>query len=172
MDRQWRLLREVRVTPGRQYRASGAIRATQLAGPGIAYIAMYQFDAQGKYIDSRDFAVVREPADWQTFDYRFVPSSRVDHVRVHFGFLPQERRRSTSTRFDLFDLTEATCRPINTATGEPGDGLKVTPEQIGIFDPSYPLQRATQLRTAAGQSVVQVGRPSCSNRSRAGPPPA
>ncbi len=46
----------------------------------------------------------------------------------------------------LFDLTDVTYRPLNTATGEPGDGLKVEPEQIGIFDPSYPLKRATQLR--------------------------
>jgi hypothetical protein len=144
-----------RVTPGRQYRASGAIRATQLAGPGIAYIAVYQLDAQGNTVDWRDFGVVREPADWQTFDYRFVPSSRVDHVRVQCGFY----LKSGIAFFDeirLFDLTEATWRPINTATGEPGDGLKVAPEQIGIFDPSYPLKRASQLRTAAGQVVVQV----------------
>ncbi len=145
----------VRVTPGRQYRVSGAIRAERLAGPGIAYIALYQYDAQGNYVDSRDFATLREPADWQTFDYRFVPSPRVDHVRVHFGFY----LKSGVAFFDdvrLFDLTDATSRPINTADGEPGDGLKVTPEQIGMFDPSYPLRRAAQLRTAADQSVVQV----------------
>ncbi|NLX57240.1 MAG: hypothetical protein GXY58_19195 [Planctomycetaceae bacterium] len=145
----------VRVTPGRQYRASGAIRATQLAGPGIAYIALYQYDAEGKFVDFRDFASIREPADWQTFEYHFVPSLRVDHVRVHFGFF----QKSGVAFFDeirLFDVTDAVSSPINTATGEPGDGLKVTPAQIGIFDPSYPLKRAVQLRAPAGQSVVQT----------------
>ncbi len=83
----------VGVTPGRHYRASGAPARTQLAGPGIAYVAVYQFDAQGNIVDFRDFAVVREPADWQTFEYRFVPTQRVDHVRVQFGILPEERRR-------------------------------------------------------------------------------
>ena len=145
----------VRVTPGRHYRVSGAVRATQLAGPGIAYIAVYQFDAQENVVDFRDFAVVREPCDWQAFAYQFVPSSRVDHVRIQCGFY----RKSGVAFFDeirLFDLTDVTYQPINTATGEPGDGLKVMPEQIGMFDPSYPLKRASQLRTAAGQSVVQV----------------
>ncbi len=145
----------VRVTPGREYLARGAIRATRLAGPGIAYIAVYQFDAQGRYVDSRDFAVVREPSDWQTFEYRFIASERVDQVRIQFGFY----LKSGIAYFDdvyLFDVTDAACRPLNTADGEPGDGLKVSPEQIGIFDPSYPLQRAVQLRTAAGQCVVQA----------------
>ncbi|MHB9076527.1 MAG: beta-galactosidase [Pirellulaceae bacterium] len=145
----------VRVIPGRHYRASGAVRATQLAGPGIAYISIYQFDAQENIVDFRDFAAVREPCEWQAFAYQFVPSSRVDHVRIQCGFY----RKSGVAFFDevrLFDLTDVAFQPINTATGEPGDGLKVLPEQIGMFDPSYPLKRAAQLRTAAGQSVVQV----------------
>ena len=144
----------VRVTPGRHYRASGAVRATQLAGPGIAYIAVYQLDAQENIVEFRDFAVVREPGDWQSFEYHFVPTHRVDHVRVQWGFY----MKSGVAFFDevrLFDLTDVIYQPLNTSTGEPGDGLRVQPEQIGIFDPSYPLKRATQLRTAAGQSVVQ-----------------
>jgi len=144
----------VPVTPGRQYLARGAIRAERLAGPGIAYTAVYLFDAQGNYIESRDFGVVREPTDWQTFEYRFTPTPRVDHVRIQFGFY----LKSGVAHFDevrLFDVTDATGQPINTATGLPGDGLQVAPEQIGIFDPSYPLKRAAQLRTAPDQLVVQ-----------------
>ncbi|MHB0955665.1 MAG: beta-galactosidase [Pirellulaceae bacterium] len=144
-----------RVTPGRRYRVSGAVRATHLAGPGFAYIALYELDAQGNLVDFRDFAVLREPGDWQAFEYHFIPSSRVDHVRVQWGFY----MKSGVAFFDevrLFDLTEVTRQPLNTATGDPGDGLRVRPEQIGMFDPSYPLKRASQMRTAAGQSVVQV----------------
>ena len=46
--------------------------------------------------------------------------------------------------------------PVNTATGAPGDGLQVSPAQIGIFDASYPLKRAVELRTATEQSIVDV----------------
>ena len=43
---------------------------------------------------------------------------------------------------------------MNTATGKPGDGLEVGPAQIGVFDASFPLQRARTIRTAPGQFVV------------------
>ena len=94
----------VHVTPGRQYRASGAIRATQLAGPGIAYIAVYQFDAQGNYVDSRDFGVA--PRAGRLADLRISLRAvrprgpRARPVRV----LPEERRcvlrRGPSVRSD------------------------------------------------------------------------
>ena len=145
----------MRVTPGRQYRAVGSLRATQQSGPGMAYIALYQFDAQGQIVDFRDFAVVRTPGDWQTCSYNFTPSPRVDHVRLQFGFY----RQSGIAFFDevhLFDVTDALFQPMNTATGEPGDGLHVQPEQIGIFDPSYPLKRAVRVRTAGGQAIAQT----------------
>jgi hypothetical protein len=145
----------VRVTPGRQYRVVGALRTTQQTGPGMAYIALYQFDAQGEIVDFRDFAEVRSPGDWQTDSYTFVPTSRVDHVRVQFGFY----RQSGTAYFDevhLFDVTDALFRPMNTASGEPGDGLRVRPEQLGMFDPSYPLKRVVRVRTAGGQSIVQT----------------
>jgi hypothetical protein len=145
----------VRVTPGRQYRVVGSLRTTQQTGPGMAYIALYQFDAQGQIVDFRDFAVVRAPGDWQTYLYSFIPSPRVDHVRVQFGFY----RQSGTAYFDevhLFDVTDALFQPMNTATGEPGDGLRVRPEQLGMFDPSYPLKRVVRVRTAGGQAIVQA----------------
>jgi hypothetical protein len=41
--------------------------------------------------------------------------------------------------------------PMNTSEGEPRDGLHVKPEQIGVFDPSYPLERVSSV---AGSGFV------------------
>ena len=43
---------------------------------------------------------------------------------------------------------------MNTARGEPGDSLKVSPEQIGVFDPQFPLKRVTYAKAAPEQFIV------------------
>ncbi|MGQ9732857.1 MAG: hypothetical protein ACUVX8_16485, partial [Candidatus Zipacnadales bacterium] len=43
---------------------------------------------------------------------------------------------------------------MNTARGEPGDSLKVSPEQIGVFDPQFPLKRVQYAAAAPGQFIV------------------
>jgi len=43
---------------------------------------------------------------------------------------------------------------LNTARGWPADSLQVTPEQIGIFDAGFPLQRVSELTAAAHQSIA------------------
>jgi len=45
---------------------------------------------------------------------------------------------------------------INTRFGQSGDIMWTTPEQIGVFDPSYPLRHATQARTAPDQYVLKT----------------
>ncbi len=146
---------KIPVTPGRTYLAEGYVRTRDLSGPGIVYLSVYQFNDQEKMIAFRDFASVREPTDWQRYEYEFTPPPSVTHIRLQAGLY----RKNGTAWFDdirLFDLQEAQFLPLNTADGKPGDGLKVTPQQIGIFDPSYPLKRAVVLRTAAGQQVVRT----------------
>ena len=146
---------KVPVTPGRTYLASGYVRTRDLTGPGIAYLSVYQLNARGEMVEFRDFAAVRQSADWQRYDYPFTPRGEVTHIRLQAGLY----RKNGTASFDdirLLDLEDARFLPINTSWGEPGDGLKVTPQQIGIFDPSYPLKRAVALKTAGGQAIVDT----------------
>ncbi len=46
-------------------------------------------------------------------------------------------------------------RAMNSATGVALNELKLEPDQIGIFDPSFPLKRVARIRTAPGQQVVR-----------------
>ena len=50
------------------------------------------------------------------------------------------------------NMTAAEVGPI---IGKAMDGLVVEPQQIGIFDPSFPLERACLIRTAKDQRVTQ-----------------
>ena len=74
-------------------------------------------------------------------------------MRVQAGLF----RKSGTASFDdvrLVDLEEIGFEPINTSWGEPADGLEVATDQLGMFDPSYPLRRGCRVRTSPGQDVV------------------
>ncbi len=43
---------------------------------------------------------------------------------------------------------------MNTARGEPGDALQVTPEQIGVFDAGFPLKRVSYAKAAPDQFIL------------------
>ncbi|MFQ6096084.1 MAG: beta-galactosidase [Armatimonadota bacterium] len=43
---------------------------------------------------------------------------------------------------------------INTRKGEPRDSLRLSRDQIGVFDPSYPLLRATTIRAAPALEYI------------------
>ena len=45
---------------------------------------------------------------------------------------------------------------INTRFGQSGDIMWTTPDQIAVFDPSYPLRHATQARTAPDQQILKT----------------
>lgn len=136
------------------YRLSGWIRTDQVTGRGMAFLALYQYDAEGELVTFSDFASVHGTTDWQRYDYRFTPDAGVVRLHVKAGLY----EANGTAWFDdvrLGDVTGVEFRPINTSTGEPGDGLEVAPAQIGVFDASFPLKRACSLRTAPGQHVVE-----------------
>ena len=129
------------------------MRTRGVNGLGMAYMAVYQYDAAGKIVEFRDFAVATSTTDWQQFSYDFTPQPRVARLRIPLGlFQPAARLRR---RHPLGNVTAINYRPMNTATGKPADGLReFAAAQIGVFDASFPLKRARSIRTAAGQSVV------------------
>jgi hypothetical protein len=132
------------------------LKSKDVTGGGMAYAAVYQHAADGQIVEFRDFAVLRGTTDWSEAHYTFAPNNRVTRVRIQCGLY-----NATGTAwFDDIRLAKVTgleCRPMNTATGVPADGLETRPEQLGVFDASFPLQRVRRLRTAAGQHVVAPG---------------
>jgi len=42
---------------------------------------------------------------------------------------------------------------LNTRRGQPGDGLAVSPSQLGVFDPDYRLERVAYAQGAPGQAI-------------------
>ena len=140
--------------PGTTYEAAGWMRTRDLVGEGMAFMAVYQYDAQDQLVEFRDFAVVRQTKEWHRHSFSFTPGPTVTRISLRFGLY----NCSGTACFDDFrlgDLTGAAFHPMNTSTGNPADGLEVLPAQIGAFDASYKLKRACRLRTATEQHVVR-----------------
>ncbi len=138
--------------PGHRYRIRAAVRTRDISASGFSYLALYQYDAQDKLVEFRDFAQVRGTADWKeyTFDAVAAPSTAVLVVRCGVY------QASGTAWFDAFHLADTTgleAKPMNTATGRPEDGLIVGAAQIGAFDADYRLRRVHSLRAAAGQAL-------------------
>ena len=58
---------------GKTYQISGWMRTRDVTGAGMAYMAVYQYDAEGQYVEFRDFATARGTTAWQPFQYAFTP---------------------------------------------------------------------------------------------------
>ncbi len=145
---------DVATQPGTSYRISAWMRTRGVRGQGMAYLAVYQHDEQGRMVDFRDFATARNTTDWREHRYDFTPWPNVRRLRIQAGLY-----NATGTMWvddvRLGNVTGVTSTAINTSTGKPADGLEVAPEQIGIFDPSFPLKRVASLRAATGQLVLR-----------------
>jgi len=147
---------------GARYRVSGWVRTEEVQplGNGFAYLALYEYGDANKLGKWKDFAVVRGTTDWQQFQYDFSPAASTTRLHLKAGLY-----RATGTAwFDdirLADITGTDPRPMNTSTGDPKDGLQLAPSQIGVFDASYPLRRASELRAGQEQFIVE---PECRMR--------
>ena len=136
------------------YEVTGWVRTRAVEGRGMAFMALYQYDAKGTLVEYRDFAQVRGTTAWSRYRHTFSPGPSVARIHIKCGLY----LAGGTAWFDdirLGNVTGVELRPMNTATGRPRDGLEVSPAQIGVFDPSFPLTRASVLRTARGQHVVR-----------------
>lgn len=132
---------------GQSYEIACRIKCQDVAGDGMAYAAVYEHAADGQIVEFRDFVTRRGTSDWSEARYEFTPNQRVARVRVQFG-LYLATGQAWFDDFCLANVTGLTAPRMNTASGVPADGLNTRPEQIGAFDPSYPLTRARGLRAA------------------------
>jgi hypothetical protein len=125
------------------------------APDGCAYVGVEQLDEKGNpaYAARVTFEEARGVSDWHKVERLFylIPTCR--KLRVHIGL-----KNATGTAWGAgFRLEHRSPQVrINTEFGFPEDSLTVTPEQIGMFDPDFRLKRATVIRRAAGQSVVEA----------------
>jgi len=147
---------DVAVEPGQEYVFTGWIKAGNLGreADGFAYLAVYQYAADGRLVIFRDTAHMTAPQDWQRYDWRFRVAPEVARARLIAGLY----NTSGSAWFDDLELVRVPAVVVmNTRTGEPRDGLVVTPQQIGVFDPSYTLERVAYGRGSADGFVFPSG---------------
>ncbi|MCC7491983.1 MAG: beta-galactosidase [Fimbriimonadaceae bacterium] len=139
----------------RNYRLQGWLRTVDVGGAGFAYLAVYQYDAAGKLLAWRDLVQLSGTHAWRAISFDFTPEPGVSRLHLKLGLY----RAHGTAWFDdlrLGDVSGLTPPPLNSSNGQPGDGLKLLPTQIGVCDPANPLRRVTRLRTAADQHLVQA----------------
>ncbi|MBI4584975.1 MAG: hypothetical protein HY717_13260 [Planctomycetes bacterium] len=184
---------------------SGWLKAAKVAGPGMAYFAVYQIAPDGSLPEWKDLCQVRGTQDWKEFRHEFNVHPQAETVELRAGlyrcrgaacfddlklidgsghllveagfeeeFDPESKdlkrwsrsspelcsietrvrrsgRRALKTKLDF-----EPPRPVrlNTRHGIPEDGLRTEPDQLGVFDPGYPLERARSARAAPGQCIL------------------
>ncbi len=144
------------VNPGRRYRIQAAVRTRQVSGPGFAYLAVYQYAADGKLLKFKDFSQVRGTTPWKRVQFDLTPAPGVRFFHIKCGLY----RAGGTAWFDDFrlgDITGCLPTPMNTRSGLPKDGLVVGPDQIGVFDADYRLKRVARVQAAAGQDLFPAG---------------
>ena len=148
------------ITPkrGARYQVSGWVRTegVEALGNGFAYMAVYEYGADGELGPWRDFATVTGTTEWQRFTYDFTPSAGTQRLHLKAGLY----RAVGTAWFDdirLSDISGIQARPMNTSTGEPKDGLVVAPAQIGAFDADFRLRRAVKALPGALQHIFAPG---------------
>lgn len=184
---------------------TGWLKAAHVAGPGMAYFAIYQHDAAGRLPAWRDLCQVRGTRDWQPYRYTFELHPEVARVDVRAGLYRcsgvaafddlrledatgqvlwqadfetdlepapppleawhrsdpqrcevQSRTRHTGERALKVHLgyREPARERLNTRHGVPEDGLRVTPDQLGMFQADYPLERVRSSAPAPDQCIL------------------
>jgi hypothetical protein len=87
---------------------SGFLKAADVAGPGMAYFAVYQFAADGSIVQWIDFAKVTGTRDWEQFSHTFEVRPNTARVDFQAGLY----RCSGSAWFDDVQLADQDGRPL------------------------------------------------------------
>ena len=71
-------------TPGRAYEVSAWVKTANVSGRGIAFVAIYQYDANDKLVTFRDFAAVHGITPWtrHTFVFETEPPAKRLHLSM------------------------------------------------------------------------------------------
>jgi hypothetical protein len=135
------------VEPGRTYLIGAHMRTQNVRGSGFAFMAVYQFNREGKLVAFRDFVQATGTRDWRRYDIRLTIAPDASKVVFYGGLYLAAGRMG-------FD--EVTCAPmpleerINAHYGEPGDALGVTPTQLTLFSPDQRMTGSGLVPAAGG----------------------
>jgi len=135
--------KEIVLPVGKLYRFSGWLKTKDIKG-GYAFAALYCYDAEGNITLWRDAGNGMGTNDWKSFSWDFSPPANTSKMVIRCGIIQGQGE----AWFSSLEIKERSEARINTAKGEPLDGLVVQPFQIGIFDPSYKLERAAYAKPA------------------------
>lgn len=140
------------VERGGIYLVGAHARTEKVQGPGFAFLAVYQYDGEGKLITFKDFAQMRGTQDWKRYEERFEVAPNAARVVFHAGLY----LASGKMWFD-----EVTCAPvpheerINAHYGKSKDGLVIAPTQLTLFSPDQPI--SGQRLVSAGNGLIPSG---------------
>jgi len=136
----------VTLDPAKTYILRARVRTQDITSPGYAYAAIYEFDDQGKIVQWFDSLQTRGNWDWQVRSRVFQPSPAATKRYLYLGTY----LGSGTAEFSELQLAPWTEKVVmTTSDGIPGDGLQCRPEQMGLFDPSFPLRGAAAVRSVA-----------------------
>lgn len=127
----------VDLQPGRSYILSADVEAQNVRGRGFAFVAYYEMDEHGQIVQWFDMETIRRNGERRTAAKVFVPDPRATRREVRAGTY------LTGGQLRIYGLTLAPFPDevvMTTAKGIPDDGLRTRPEQLGLFDPSHPLE--------------------------------
>jgi len=90
---------------------SGFLKARSVRGSGMAYLAVYQYAADGRITEWQDICKVRGSQDWKEYQYTFRVHPQSRTVELHAGLF----QCSGVAWFDDLRLTDAEGRSIVTS---------------------------------------------------------
>lgn len=129
--------RPLDVTPGETYLIGAHAKTRAIQGTGYAYLAVYQYGANGRLLHFVDFTQFKQDQDWQRHEIPLAIDPQAARVMFYGGFY----LAGGSFWFD-----EVTCarlpqeERINAHFGIPEDGLRIQPTQLTVFSPDQPIQ--------------------------------
>ncbi|HOX37767.1 MAG TPA: hypothetical protein PL033_07245 [Candidatus Brocadiia bacterium] len=143
---------DIKPIAGHAYTAEGWMKTREIQG-FYAYMAVYQYDASDKLVEFQDFVQTRGTRDWRRYAYTFTANQMAARIQFQLGIY-QATGEAWFDDAKLLDVTAVGNLRINTSEGAPKDGLEVRPDQIGVFDPSFPLKRVSRLVASPDQSIA------------------
>ena len=145
------------VTPGTPLVAEVWVRTESVIDGHGAYLAVNYHRANGERIGFEQTRGVIGTHDWTRLRLPAKVPAETAYLTCNLLL-----NGHGSVWFDDASLTpgDGSLPSLNTREGDirgPGNSLRVRPEQIGLFDPGYPLRQVAEIRAAKGQSVAPLG---------------
>jgi hypothetical protein len=147
------------VESGKTYLVGARIKTGPVQGSGYAFMAVYQYAADGKILHFTDFIQKQQAADWQRYETMVDVVPGATRVEFSAGFF-----RASGTAW----IDDVTCAPIprevriNAHYGKPEDGLIVEPDQLMMFSPDQRYEGVmadarTPLADCGYEATAQLG---------------